>query len=245
MNLTKLFDQAIPLSPGFFQSISSCLVLAPHPDDESLGCGGLIASMRNQQKEVFVIFTTDGSMSHPGSVAYPPESVAAIRRVEATNALQQLGVPEGNVFFMNKKDGALPAAGEDQFVQNTKALHLLIALLQPDLVLVPYEKDPHRDHRATWQMLMNPPDDVERNYRILEYLIWLYELGQPGDVAGLAGSFVYLDIGQWVALKKEAIEKHVSQTTRLINDDPDGFMLSAEVLRHFDTDCEYYINRQL
>ncbi len=242
--MTDLRKDAVEIKPEAFTSITSCMVIAPHPDDEALGCGGLIALLRESGKDVFVVFTTDGSLSHPSSKKYPADKLAKLRKDEALQALAELGVSSRHVFFMNKKDGHLPAQGEPQFEQNAHQLHLLIGLLQPDLVLVPYEKDPHRDHRATWQMLMYLRSETEFTYRILEYVIWLHERGKENEMPG-KNEIHFLDISRWQTQKQQAIGKHLSQTTRLIDDDPQGFILSPEVLSHFSTHKEYYLDRQL
>ncbi len=53
------------------------LILAPHADDESLGCGGLIAACCERGQQPVVAILTDGAASHPGSKRYPPERHAA------------------------------------------------------------------------------------------------------------------------------------------------------------------------
>ena len=242
--ITELYKNATELTPDYFNSVTSCLVLAPHPDDESLGCGGLIALLREKGKDVYVIFITDGSLSHPRSKQYPEEKLIALRKEEALQALAVLGVKESDVYFLNKKDGALPTKGDNHFEQNANQLHLLIAILHPDLILVPYEKDPHPDHRATWQMLLHPGTTIHASFRVLDYLIWLHERGEEADMPP-ASAVRYVNISPYLHLKKEAIEKHVSQTTTLIDDDPEGFILSPEVLLHFITNKEYYIERAL
>ena len=62
----------------------TCLVLAPHPDDESLGCGGLIAACVAANRPPLVVVLTDGAGSHPGSVAYPPDRLRAARKRSLT-----------------------------------------------------------------------------------------------------------------------------------------------------------------
>jgi hypothetical protein len=54
----------------------SVVVVAPHPDDESIACGGLIALLARRSVVVNVIIVTDGCGSHPNSSAYPPERLA-------------------------------------------------------------------------------------------------------------------------------------------------------------------------
>ncbi len=242
MKTARWNETAIQWKPDHFDFANTCLVLAPHQDDETLGCGGLISLLREKNKEVFVLFLTDGSASHPASKRYNAERLSALRKEEAIRALEVLGVPQGNAFFLNKKDGALPAEGEADFEQNAAQLHVLITLLSPDLVLVPYEKDPHPDHRATWQMLMHSNKNIHAKFRILQYVIWLHERGEQEDMP--TDEVVhFIDISKYKILKEEALAEHQSQTTRLIDDDPEGFILSPEVLSKFITNKEFYIEQ--
>jgi LmbE family N-acetylglucosaminyl deacetylase len=68
------------------------IVFAPHQDDETLACGGLIAHKRYEGLPVHVVFITDGSASHPGHPQVGPVEMAARRRGEAREALAILGV---------------------------------------------------------------------------------------------------------------------------------------------------------
>src|SRR5437762_25173 len=69
------------------------LVLAPHPDDESLGCGGLIAEACGRGQDVHVVILTDGTGSHPNSRAWPRHRLKALREAEAREAVAALGLP--------------------------------------------------------------------------------------------------------------------------------------------------------
>lgn len=241
MKTTSWTDKATELKPEWFNAVNTCLVLAPHPDDESLGCGGLISLLRDKDKEVFVLFVTDGSLSHPNSKKYPAEKLAALRKEEALCALDKLNVPRGNAFFFNKKDGSLPAHGEPQFEQNANQLQLLITLIRVDLLLVPYEKDPHRDHRTTAQMLKAAALQVHHPFRVLQYVIWLHERGEDSDMPA-DSALRFVDITRYLSRKNDAIQQHQSQITSLIDDDPNGFILSPGVLSHFAVTKEYYID---
>ena len=244
MKTTQWITKAVELKPGYFDFVNTCLVLAPHPDDESLGCGGLLSLLREKNKEVFILFVTDGSASHPTSKKYNAAQLAALRKEEAMQAVEVLNIARSNAFFFNKKDGALPAEGEPNFEQNANQLHLLLMLLSPDLILVPYEKDPHRDHRATWQMLMHSIKKIHIQFHVLQYVIWLHERGEKEDMPD--DNYIrFVDIMQYQLQKQKAIYQHQSQTTRLIDDDPKGFILSAEVLSHFTINKEFYIDKPI
>jgi LmbE family N-acetylglucosaminyl deacetylase len=72
--------------------VRNVLVVVPHPDDESLGCGGLIASLAVTGRLFHTVFVTDGGASHPGSREWPRHRVAAQREKEAAAALAHLGI---------------------------------------------------------------------------------------------------------------------------------------------------------
>ncbi|MGC1345662.1 MAG: PIG-L family deacetylase, partial [Methyloceanibacter sp.] len=74
------------------------VILAPHPDDESLACGGLIAEARRVGSRVAVIFVSDGTGSHPNSAAFPPKRLKALREDEAKRACAELGLEPEDLF---------------------------------------------------------------------------------------------------------------------------------------------------
>ena len=69
------------------------LVLAPHPDDETLGCGGFVIEACKRGRPPLIVAVTDGAGSHAGSTAYPPARLKALRAAELRSAAQILGVP--------------------------------------------------------------------------------------------------------------------------------------------------------
>ena len=246
-NAKAFRDQAIAVDPKFLATLNKCLILAPHPDDESLGCGGLISYLTEHDRQVKVIFTTDGTASHPNSIEYPKEKLAGLRKKEAIAALQILGVEADQISFYNGKDSGLEAEGEEGFSKYVELLHRDIIDFEPELVLVPYELDPHRDHRATWQMLIAATKGLTGIVPIIwEYPIWLYENAALADLPSLkAAELKALDISGYIQQKEQAIFAHYSQTTDLISDDPSGFRLLPEMIANF-TDAggkEYFMQR--
>jgi LmbE family N-acetylglucosaminyl deacetylase len=119
-----------------FQSV---LVLAPHPDDESVGAGGTIRLLADAGAEVVVAFATNGE----STIGAPdqPEEVASRRRSEASAACRLLGATPR---FLDHPDGGLSAI-TDQLAGEMEAL---IEELRPDAVFLPWFADGHPDHAA-------------------------------------------------------------------------------------------------
>ncbi len=233
-----LYQQARPLQ---VHELGSTVVLAPHPDDETLGCGGTVALLRQANIQVHVIFVSDGSMSHPNSKKYPVEKRIALRETEATEALQILGVDSAGAIFMRLQDSEVPALHQPGFDEAVKMLQQHLRLLQPATLIVPWKRDPHKDHRATWQIVQAALVSFHYPVRVLQYFIWLWERSQPADLPSTDQQLIWkATIETVAALKQAAIIKHESQVTRLIDDDPEGFILSAEVLSHFSGHYELF-----
>lgn len=244
--LQQLLDRAPQIETSLLSRIKDCLVIAPHPDDESLGCGGLIASLRKSGIRVHVIFTTDGSMSHPDSQNTTPIGRCKMREQEAIAALNVLGVAEKFVSFFRGKDSALPAREEKGFAGYVAQMKGIIDSVQPGLVLVPYEFDPHRDHRASWQITCEALAEYPE-VAIWQYLIWLYTLGKDQDIEPLTnipGGIQYLPISTFKKVKRNAIQQHNSQLDLEVFQDPTGFVLEEKVLQNFYGEKEYYIEQQ-
>jgi LmbE family N-acetylglucosaminyl deacetylase len=231
-------NDAQPIDPLTF---GPTLVVAPHPDDESLGCGGTIARLRQAGVPVFALMVSDGSASHPNSASYPAQRLRDVREAEALNALALLGVSAEAITFMRQPDSKVVMPGEVDFEDAVAVVTEVLAHAKPATVLVPWQRDPHRDHRATWQIMNATLDRLPERPRRLAYFVWLWELAQPADWPQPGEVQTWrVDIGPVLDLKKRAIAAHISQVTRLIADDPTGFYLSPDLLRHFDRPDEFY-----
>jgi LmbE family N-acetylglucosaminyl deacetylase len=220
--------------------IRKVLVIAPHPDDESLGCGGLLAILGERNCEVMVVFVTDGGASHRNSPSWSRMRLAAQRQQEANAALSELGLGRAGRLFFNLRDADMPAASSNEWHRAVARLSNVLKKLKPELVVLPWRRDPHCDHRASHALAMqamrlHPPATI------LEYAIWLDELGSNEDrPSSREATRLEVDIRSCLEAKKRAIAMHQTQTTRLINDDPSGFLLSSETIARLTGPKEYY-----
>ena len=216
------------------------VVIAPHPDDESLGCGGTIALLKKAGKEVKIIFVSDGSLSHPNSKKYPAPLLVKLREKEALSAVKILGVKKGDCYFMRLKDGSLPGKKQNEFNETVNAIAKVLEPLNAGTVLLPWKNDPHKDHKACWQIVTEAIKQLNISVSLLHYLIWFWERGTAEKELLQSVNWYQIDITSVLHLKLKAISAHKSQVTNLIDDDDDGFMLSDGVLNHFNDTFELF-----
>jgi LmbE family N-acetylglucosaminyl deacetylase len=220
------------------------VVIAPHPDDESLGCGGLISLLVNLHIPIRVVIVSDGVGSHRNSDAFPEDRLREVRQQEAIDAVETLGVKQESLAFLNLPDQHVPFPGLDGFSEAVDACFAAMTAREfaPETIVLPWRRDPHCDHESSWQMAQAASMMLERPVRTLEYAIWLAELGEvhawPDEEEMHAWR---VDISTVLDRKHAAIVCHRSQTTDLIDDDPSGFRLSPETLARFDVPWEIYM----
>ena len=133
------------------------LVLAPHPDDEVIGAGGLMQRVLARGGEVRVVFITSGESNPWPQRAQKrkwrlsvedQEAWGERRRGEAKASLQALGVPEEAATFLHFRDGQIAALARKNDPRLTESLRSAILEFQPTLLICPSAQDLHSDHRA-------------------------------------------------------------------------------------------------
>ncbi|TPE46857.1 PIG-L deacetylase family protein [Amaricoccus solimangrovi] len=215
------------------------LVVAPHPDDETLGCGGLIAAAVARGLATHVLFVTDGGASHPGSRAWPRARLARRREAEAEEALRRLGAGGAPRTFLRLPDAGMPPRGSPAHAEALGTVTRLVRDLGPALVLLPWRRDPHRDHRDAWALATEALARAPARPEVLEYAIWLDELGAPEDhPAATEMEPVSLRVSPEV--KRGALRAHASQLGLLVEDDPTGFVLGPATIDRLTGPEEIY-----
>ncbi|PPQ28896.1 PIG-L deacetylase family protein [Rhodopila globiformis] len=217
----------------------TCLVLAPHPDDESLGCGGLIAACVAADRAPLVAFLTDGAGSHAGSRAYPPARLRTVRAQEAREAAAALGLPAHRLVFLEQPDTAAPHHGPAFDAVVAKLLTLVRQEAACTAIVAPWRHDPHCDHEAAAIVAAAVAGTV--GIRSVAYPVWGWTLPADTALPEAPGAGWRLDVAAFLAAKRRAIQAHRSQFGGLITDDPNAFSLPADLLSIFDSPCETFL----
>ena len=218
------------------------LVIAPHMDDESLGCGLLLAG--HPRKEcLHLLFVTDGSHSpEPGTGADEAvrRELARTREQEAREAMAVLGVPAANAVFLGFEDGTLA----NRKPQLQAALVEQIRRVDARAVLVPFRYDRHPDHLAISHAVADAHRTGAVAASVIEYFVYSqWRLLPGGDVrAYLPAADLRLrrPTSETSALRRRALECHRSQVS-CFYDWQTRPILSRELVERVCAEPEVYL----
>ena len=214
---------ALPLTPA----PDRVVVVAPHPDDEVLAVGGLLALLAGLGTAVEVVAVTDGEASNPGGSLPPPE--LAVRRVAETHAaLAALGVPAA-VRRLALPDGG--AAGLEQPVLDA------LALAPGTGRLAPFAHDGHPDHEAVGRACRRAAD--RDGARLLAYPVWAWHWATPDDPRLPWSRTRRVELPEPVRrAKRRAVDAFSTQVRAAGPLPADAPVLPPEVLARFDRGWE-------
>src|SRR5689334_3732181 len=142
----------------------SALVLAPHPDDETLGCGATMLRKVAAGTPVHILVVTDGRHSHR-SAALPPLELAELRRKEMAQAAERLGLPGDALSWAGFEDGTV-AEHEDELAA---LVGRLVAEHGFAEVYATCADEPHPDHAAVGRAARRGATSGASTARVLEY----------------------------------------------------------------------------
>ncbi len=206
-----------------FPGTETMLVLAPHPDDETLGCGGLISQRRLQGDSVHVLYITDGEAAFPDSKTLAPASVASMRRAEACSAMRILGVDLAEMTFLSVPDGTLKDLGAAAAAALESRIATVILRLRPDQIFLPCRRDGSSEHEAAFTRAMGALAQSGLRPRIFQYPVWAR--WSPRGLVRLLGAKRVWRVGEegfW-DVKRRAIGAYVSQVRGVPPDDAPSF----------------------
>lgn len=202
-------------------SPKSAMVFSPHQDDETFGCGGMIAQKCEQGISVVVVFLTDGQGSSNLNEA-AKNKIIQIRKQEAINALTILGVETSKIYFLDKQDGKLLNLTVAERKQTITQISELLINYQPEEIYIPHRKDCHRDHEATYELVKAAIREAKLDTELIQYPVWLFwraPLFIMLKMQDIAAAYC-VSIASVQEKKKQAIATYKSQLSGL----PHGFV---------------------
>lgn len=184
------------------------LVVAPHPDDEVLGCGGTIAKYADNGDDVYVAIVTKGE-----EPLFKVEQVVDVRN-ECLKADRVLGVKE--TIFMDFPASMIENVPRYKF---NEAFIQLIQRIRPDIVYIPHRGDMQLDHKMVVDAAMVA---LRPKYKHVVKRIYAYEtLSETGwDIPNVTNEFipnVYNNISKFMDKKIEAMQMFKTQLSAYPN----------------------------
>ena len=218
------------------------LVIAPHQDDETLGCGGLLSQKRLAGAPVRIAYITDGSASHPGHPTLTPAALAALRQSEARQAMRLLGVEETALFFLGVGDGTLAHLAPPAATAIAGKIAGLLRQVRPDEIFLPMRADGSSEHDAAFVLVQRALELSGLRPRLFEFPVWSawnpLRLVKP---LFASHTVWHLDCREHAELKRRALGAYVSQTEPIAPWEKPT--LSPEFLSYFGTGTEYFFER--
>lgn len=143
------------------------VIIAPHPDDEVIGCAGLIRTLVERGMPPHVLIMTGGGGSHRGCCSTSEEEIIVARRQLAVKALMALGLPMSHLHLLDYPDGGISVEHSE-----TNKLQKLLSEISPKAIFVPHWGEEWSDHINTAEIAKECVK--EKNTSVYEYCVWLW-----------------------------------------------------------------------
>ncbi len=210
--------QAQPLGKSPW-SRANWLILAPHADDEVLGCGALISDAAHRDCLAGIAFLTDGAGSHPCRTATQRIKLAAVRRSEARAAIRLLSPAAPAPLFLGWPDAAPHDPASDAFAATATRMAQFCNRTGVDAIAVTGRDEPHCDHVAAFDLARAVVRLTSRPTRVFEYVVWAQSPPGPEFIIVKTAA---INVGR----RKAALAQHRSQMTPLFGD---GFQVPLKM----------------
>jgi LmbE family N-acetylglucosaminyl deacetylase len=152
--------------------VKPTVIVAPHPDDETLAAGGLIATQRARQIPVTLLAVTDGEAAYPGA-----PDLGKTRRGEQVCAAAALGITKGTLIRLGLRDSAV-AESESALADQIEA-----CINAETLLVAPWPRDPHPDHEACGRAAASAASRTGAT--LISYFFWTWHRFRPECLRGL------------------------------------------------------------
>ncbi|WP_083706937.1 bifunctional PIG-L family deacetylase/class I SAM-dependent methyltransferase [Intrasporangium flavum] len=202
------------------------VVVAAHPDDETLGAGGLLRLAAAAGLPVTVVLLSNGEASHPDSPTWTPEALAAQREAETRAAVGMLAA-RARLVVCGLPDGRL---GEHVDTIVAAVVDAIGATGSRTLVVAPWRGDGHPGHEAAGRAASIAARRTDA--RAVEYPVWLWHWGTRASVPWREAMVLPLDAVTHRS-KSQALALHRTQMAPLSDEPGDEQLLSPEFVGHF------------
>lgn len=144
------------------------LIISPHPDDEALGCGGIISHQVSIKRNIYIIVLTKGENVH-GTNNRDKEFIKQQRQKLTHNANKSIGVELDNIHFLDYSDGSI----SDNNKEETKKLFEMIESIKPDAIFIPHQYEGWNDHVKTNEIICK--NFIQnKTIDIYSYCVWFW-----------------------------------------------------------------------
>ena len=230
------------LTDESLEALSPMVILAPHPDDETLGCGGLLSVAAAQGLKPKVVYLTDGSASHRDSAQWPPCRLAKTRRSEALAALAVLGVEARDAMFLDWPDAEPFQPGSQTYVATLDRLSIWFDSFDPKSLWAPRRGEGHCDHEAACILADDMALRRPEGFRRMDYMVWGWAETAVADAR--CGEQIWrLPCAASTGQRRRALECHRTQTTALIPDAGEAFLIPEDLAALVDRPAEIFFER--
>lgn len=174
---------------------STIMVLCAHSDDEIIGPGGTLAKYKKEGKDIVVVIFSYGEKSHPHLIE---EVVSKTRQKEAEDINK---VFDRESIFFGLEEGKIR---EEVNKKNIKEqIRVLVKRYDPETIFTHSSLDPHPDHKAVNDVVINTLKKIKYKGNIYTFEVWnVFDENRPA---------IYIDISDTFSMKKRALKRFKSQ----------------------------------
>lgn len=231
----------------------SCVVLSPHPDDETIGMGATIARKINSGSRVVLVVATDGRYSQESELI-TQEKLIEIRKNELNQAASILGISKSDIFFVDEIDTKINDSRlEEKFNEIIDSLDFV-----PEEIMSTSWFDGHQDHQACAKIAKKVAEERSIVFRACPIYWWAQGPSrshrekhsvlnrQLGKILDLKRAFlergIKVDAEEFSDKRKDALKCYESQISNISNEE-NWDTLDSDWLATFDRRSEFFIRQ--
>lgn len=197
----------------FTLSVGKTLIVAPHPDDETFACGGLIALKKDLGSNVKVLFLSRGEGAHRACCATSEHTIGEVRQRLAAEACAHLGLKPSDLLWCDYPDGAIPGKKDPAFVEVATKLSGILSDVALGEIFTPHPHDCWPDHQRATELVLAAAAMSKCAAHIYCYPVWMWHNLRLRDLGQLKGwQVLRLDIRLVQEKKLTAMRQYLEET---------------------------------